>query len=51
MPFGEIMKIYKSEDLIAEGHSIGIFLSDNNIGEDAHSHEFIEIIYITTKSA
>lgn len=45
------MKIYKSEEFIAEGHTIGIFSSDNQIGEEAHSHEFIEIIYITSGSA
>ena len=45
------MKVYTSEELIAEGHTIGIFFSDNQTNEEDHSHEFIEIIYVTSGAA
>lgn len=45
------MKRYKAEDYIADGDSIGIFFSYNRHDEPLHSHDFIEVIYISSGSA
>jgi AraC-like DNA-binding protein/quercetin dioxygenase-like cupin family protein len=44
------MRIYKTERFIGKGQSIGIF-SGTSMHEEAHIHEFIEIIYAKSGEA
>ena len=45
------MKSYKSETLIRQGDSIGIFRSRPIENEPIHTHDFIEIVYVLSGSA
>ena len=45
------MKIYKSEDFIERGRSVGIFRARNSSPEPMHSHDFIELVYIRSGRA
>lgn len=45
------MRLYRSEDLIKPGYTVGIFRSANQSTEPTHAHEFIEIIYVCAGSA
>ena len=40
------MKIYKAEQYIADGHTVGIFQRTQENAEGLHAHEFIEVVYI-----
>ena len=40
-------KIFKSEDYIDKGKSIGVFMGENGC-EVKHCHDFIEIVYIAS---
>lgn len=45
------MKIYKSENYIPKGQRIGVY-SCMNLGSDTlHSHDFIELVYVTNGKA
>lgn len=45
------MKVYRSEDLIRPGCTVGIFRCKNRRDEPTHTHEFIEIVYVCDGSA
>lgn len=45
------MKLYKGENFIADGSSIGVFFSSERYNEPLHYHDFIELIYIFSGSA
>ena len=42
------MKQYKKENYIKNGMSLGIFYSKNTIVTPAHTHDFVEIVYVTS---
>ena len=41
------MRIFKANDLMAEGESVGLRSKSDDVGYGEHIHEFIEIIYIS----
>ena len=45
------MKVFKSEDFIKDGLSVGIFRNTDRGPIERHTHEFIEIIYVLNGEA
>jgi len=45
------MKVFKSEEYIASGQTIGIFSMDQSAAEASHRHDFIEVVYVLSGSA
>lgn len=45
------MRIYRADEYIKPGHTVGIFLSKDGGEEQVHGHDFIEIVYITSGRA